>query len=84
MSDNDEGNRRQLYCRPMRVANIRYRDDKEFVEVVFLESARFYRLMKQDPGYDRMLSKLETALSTSGSITVCFQSIGADIILDVR
>jgi hypothetical protein len=68
----------------MTVAAIRSLDEEDYDEVVFLESARFYRLMKQWPGYGAMLGKLRSALSDAIPVTVCFESIDDDRIRNVR
>lgn len=74
----------QQYCRQMTVAAVRFLDEEDYDEVVFLESARFYRLMKQSPGYGAMLGKLRSALSDAVPVTVCFESIEDDCIRNIR
>jgi hypothetical protein len=74
----------QQYCRQMTVVAIRSLDEDDYDEVVFLESAQFYRLMKQRPGYDAMLGKLRSALSDAVPVTVCFESIEDDCIRNIR
>lgn len=73
-------NKRELYCRDMTVANIRRNDEADFVEIVFLESARFYRIMKNNSDFNDMLGKLEIALSDSKRVTVGLDSIESEII----
>lgn len=84
MSTIDSRNKRTRYRRMMTVANIRRKEDDNFIEVVFLESARFYRLLKNNRAYDNIIRKLEKALSDRRLIRVGFASIESDIIEEVR
>jgi hypothetical protein len=59
----DSRKKRKLYYRTMTVANIRREEESDFVVVLFLESARFYRLLKKNRDYRIILQKLENALS---------------------
>ena len=59
ISDIDSRAKSTPYRSVMTVANIRKGEDDDFVEVLFLESARFYRLLKKNPAYDTILRKLE-------------------------
>jgi len=81
MNRNIEGNeKKKFYFRDMTVANIRRNDDADFVEIIFLESARFYRIMKKNSDCRDMLGKLERALSDSKPMRVGFESIDSDTI----
>ena len=84
MSNADGSKKRRLYYRDMTVANIRRKEEADFVEVVFLESARFYRLLKENRAYGDILEKLENALSDGEPINVGFASIESDIIEEVQ
>lgn len=80
----DGGKKRKLYYHDLTVANIRREEGADFVEVVFLESARFYRLLREDQAYGDILEKLENALSDGKPIKAGFTSIDSDIIKDVQ
>lgn len=84
MSNADGSKKRKLYCSDMTVANIRRKEGADFVEVVFLESARFYRLLKENRAYRDILAKLEKALSDGKPLKVGFTSIDSDIIEEVK
>jgi len=85
MSNADDGiKKRKLYCRDMTVADIRRKDGADFIEVLFLESARFYRLLKENRAYSDILKKLEYALSEAELIKVGFESIESDVIEEVK
>jgi len=84
MSTANGSKKGKLYCRDMTVANIRRKEGADFVEVVFLESARFYRLLKENHAYGDILKKLENALSDAEPIKVCFESIESDTIEEVH
>ncbi len=68
----------------MTVANIRREEGTDKTVVLFLESARFYRLLKKNRAYSTILQKLEKALSDAEPITVRFESIESDIIEEVE
>ena len=84
MSTVDSREKRTVYCRVMTVANIRRKEDEDFVEVVFLESARFYRLLKTNPAFSTITRKLEKAISNRNPIRVGLASIESDIIEEVE
>lgn len=76
--------RKDLYCRDMTVARIRFAKDADFTEVLFLESSRIYHLPKANKEYHRLLRKLEQASSDVRPVRVCFASIESDVIEAVR
>jgi len=84
MNTVDNRKKTTRYSRIMTVANIRRKEDSDFVEVVFLESARFYRLLKKNRAYDTILQKLEKALSDRRPISVELASIESDTIEEIR
>ncbi len=76
--------RKDLYCRDMTVAKIRFTKDADFTEVLFLESSRIYHLPTANKEYHSILRKLEQASSDVKSVRVCFDSIESDVIQEVR
>jgi len=84
VSNADSSKERKLYYRDMTVANIQCKEGADFVEVVFLESARFYRLLKENRAYGNIFRNLENALSDAEPIKVGFESIESDIIEEVK
>ena len=70
--------------RKMTVAHLREPQGCGFVEIVFLESARFYRLLRQHPRYDSLLTILKTALKQGRAVEVRLASLDSDIIEDVQ
>ena len=84
MSTVDSRKKRTRYHRMMTVANIRRKKEDDSVIVVFLESARFYRLLKKNRAYGAIIQKLEKALSNRTPIRVGFASIESDIIEEVK
>ncbi|NTU90438.1 MAG: hypothetical protein HGB29_02600 [Chlorobiaceae bacterium] len=78
---NHSGQRR--YCREMTVADIRFPEEGEVVEVLFLESARFYRLQKGNADYVGMLARLKDAMTAGETVTLCFDAIDSDLIEEV-
>jgi hypothetical protein len=73
----------QRYCRRMTVAHIRFGEHADYDEVMFLESARFYRLVKRRADYGSMLEKLRKAQTDALPVMVCFASFEADVIEEV-
>lgn len=73
----------QIY-RDMTVANIRDEAGSDHVAVVFLESARFYRLNRNHPGFDKAIIKLRDALEQQRTIKVGLESLDTDVICEVR
>ena len=76
--------RKDLYCRDMTVARIRFAKDADFTEVLFLESSRIYHLPKANKEYHSILRKLEQASSEVKTVRVCFNSIESEVIEEIR
>lgn len=68
----------------MTVAHIREPKGAEDVEVVFLESARFYKLPRAHPSFDRILRQLRFALARGHLAQVRLTSPHGDVIEDVE
>jgi hypothetical protein len=81
-SKTDKQGRRQY--REMTVAHIRELKGADHVEVVFLESARFYRLLKKNPTYDGVLTLLLDAMAKGRVLKVRCASPESDIIKEVQ
>lgn len=64
----------------MTVARIRFKKDQDPVEVLFLESARIYHLLKTNDKYPGILMRLEDTAYKKESIRVYFASIDSDTI----
>jgi hypothetical protein len=74
------GDRGRPLYREMTVANIQEPKSTNHADVVFLESARFYRLSKKHPQYQAILSTLRTAMNKHVKVTVRFASVDSDVI----
>lgn len=55
-----------------------------YVEVLFLESARIYRLDAGRAGFDDALRTLQDAEARGSTVVVALESIDSDVIEDVR
>ena len=64
----------------MTVAKIREPEHADYVQVVFLESARFYRLMRDNPEFDQALILLRDALLNPHLLLVSAASLDSDLI----
>jgi len=76
--------REKSYCRELTVANIRERKGPGDLEVVFLESARLYKLTKANPSFDKIQGHLRDALATRRVLKVRFASQDSDVIEQVN
>ena len=68
----------------MTPAHVREPSGAEFVEVVFLESARFYRLFKENKAFQRILRGLNQAAEKHGKVRVFLNVPEGGVIEDVE
>ena len=73
-----------LHVRPMTVARVREPPGAGHVEVMFYESARFYRLSRANPSFAASLRLLEEAAATGRQVAIGLASAESDVIVDVR
>ena len=83
MSDPDDHQHHPSY-REMTVVNIREQTGTDHIDIVFLESARFYKLYRDNPDFEQSLLLLQEAMTKGGVIDVGLVSSHSDIIQDVR
>lgn len=67
----------------MTVAHIREQTQGDAVEVMFLESARFYRLLRNTPNFSAILERLRDARQKGEPVEIAIASPGSDLIADV-
>jgi hypothetical protein len=70
--------------REMTVALIRERTRRDPIQVAFLESARFYRLLRTHPEFERVFKLLEESKVKRVPVKVRVTPPNGDIIDDVR
>ncbi len=63
------------HYRELTVAHIREPTGADYAEVMFLESARFYRLPRKNPAYDQTLRLLRDALAKGRILKVGVASL---------
>ena len=68
----------------MTVAHIREQTEGDAVEVMFLESTRFYRLLKNSPNFSTLLERLRHARQKQTPVEIAIATPGGDLIRDVR
>ena len=68
----------------MTVARIRERPGADSVDVMFLESARVYRLVRSHPRFDHILASLRDALARRRPLTVRLPALDSGDIDDVE
>lgn len=84
MKKTDQGRQGHHHYREMTVAHIREQKGVDYVEVVFLESARFYRLLRENPAYDEALRLLRDVMTKGQVLKVRFASLDTNIIEEVQ
>lgn len=84
VSTSDQGRPGKPFYREMRVAQIREQKGAEYIEVAFLESARFYRLTTKNPRYDEILRRLRDAMAKGHVLKVRCASQDSDLIEEVQ
>jgi hypothetical protein len=77
-------NQNQSHSQTMTVAQIRERTGEESCEVMFLESARFYRLSRSHPEFDSILATLREARESLRRVEITLPSINSEVIENVR
>ena len=70
--------------REMTVALIRERQDSEDVEAAFSESARFYRVLRQNPKFEDIVHELREARKQQRPVRVLLDFPNGDVIEDVQ
>jgi len=68
----------------MTVAHIREDAQPDVVEIMFLESARFYRLLKSKPNFSAILERLRDASQKRQPVEIALASPDSDLIDDVK
>ena len=84
MGGRDTDNQGDRLWRTMTVAQIRPGNGAPYSEVVFLESARFYKLYRNNPRYDEILKNLRHALAKGRALKVRLASPEGDIVENVE
>jgi hypothetical protein len=78
MSNNEQ------ILRNMTPARILESESGDHIEVVFLESAQFYSLRKENPAFDSIITILRNAMKEGLSVEVRLASLVSDIIEDIK
>jgi hypothetical protein len=64
----------------MTAAHVREPPGADHVEVMFFESARFYRLPRATPSFEASLRLLREAVAVGGQVTIALASAESDVI----
>ena len=83
MTEPNEDQTHRSFHRTLTVGNVREPDPAGNIEVIFLESARFHHLLKNNPSYAEILKTLRTAERERRPVSVKTASIESDIIEDL-
>jgi hypothetical protein len=68
----------------MTVAHVREGMRADFAEVLFLESARIYRLMASNDRFEQILARLRDAEASGQPVSVLLATANGEIIEDVE
>ncbi len=69
------------YSRKMTIASLV--EDDQGAELTFLESARFYRLPKENPDFSSFVQLLRDASESGRPLEITTESIASETIVDV-
>jgi hypothetical protein len=72
------------HYRAMTVADIRETTADDYVEVIFLESARFYKLFRENPAFGDTMTSLRESLAKGRAVDVGTRSLDSDVLEEVR
>ena len=84
MSKTDQSEKGKRRRRQMTVVHIRAHEGADYIDVVFLESARFYKLSKKNAAYDEALKLLRDALANRRTLEIRTSSVDSDVIEEVH
>jgi hypothetical protein len=79
-SERNRHKKKTAAFREMTAAHVREMPGAEFAEVMFLESARIYRLSKNNPKYQETLKYLREAIAKEGVVRVLLDQPHGSII----
>jgi len=68
----------------MTVAHIREHEDRDYCEVMFLESARFYRLPKANAAFDEIIGTLRKSMEMGRPVRIVLATVSGDVIEEVK
>lgn len=80
MGERGQGDAEERSVRELTVAAVREPPGADFVEVAFLESARFFRLPRKDPELAETLALLRAAQAAGHRLRVTFTAPHGDTI----
>jgi hypothetical protein len=83
MGKSDAGGQGKRVFREMTVAHIREPEGAKYLEVMFLESARIYKLFKENRAYREIVGQLRAALEKKRAVKVRCTSVESDVIEEV-
>ncbi len=70
--------------REMTPVHVREREGGEFVEVMFSQSARIYKLFKKNPKYEEIQARLREAVKAKRTVRVQLSAAQGDVIAGVE
>lgn len=83
-SESDDREKEKPAIREMTPAHVRERKGAEFVEVMFLQSARIYKLFKKNPKFEEVQERLREAVAAKRTVRVQLTAPQEDVIVGVE
>lgn len=80
VNESHKDDRESLLLRRMTVAHIREPPGRDYLEVMFYESARFYQLPRESPSFEAALQLLKEAAAVGESLTITLASSDSEVI----
>lgn len=84
METPDSRRRENIEFRAMTPAHVRESPAADDVQVVFLESARFYKLFKKNPAFNRIVNLLRDAINEHHTVRIRCTAPYGDVIEEVE
>jgi hypothetical protein len=84
MGQSDSQKQEERGFRAMTPAHVREPPATDYVEVVFLESARFYKLFKKNPAFNQIVNLLRDAMNENHTVQIRCTSPHGDVIEEVE
>lgn len=83
-SESESREKERPEIREMTPAHLRELKGAEFSEVMFLQSARIYKLFKKNPKYDEIQQRLREAVEAKRIVRVRLSAPQSDVIVGVE
>jgi len=84
MGKSESREKEEPAIREMTPAHLREAKGEEFLQVMFLQSARIYKLFKKNPKYEQIQERLHEAVAAKRTVRVQLSAPQGDVIVGVE